>query len=274
MNNFKLYKIRCLTNMHVGNGDTSYALIDNKVQRDVITNFPVINSSSLKGSLKNFLSNEKIEDEKIKYIFGHEENGIGNYKIFSGMLLSIPVRSNKKPFFRATCLRIIKDFMDLIENFNYELDIKEDLKKIIKFVEKNESYIYIFKEFNNDIKSDNGLRVEGEDANLLEGLDIKNKKNIEEIFGQDLIIIDDEVFGTLLKELPIIARNKLDNGESENLWYEEIVPRETIFYFGVIEGKNHSEEFNRITKEPIQIGGHATIGYGFCNISLISKESR
>ncbi|WP_282804245.1 type III-B CRISPR module RAMP protein Cmr4 [Clostridium tetani] len=274
MNNFKLYKIRCLTNMHVGNGDTSYTLIDNKVQRDVITNFPVINSSSLKGSLKNFLSNEKIEDEKIKYIFGHEENGIGNYKIFSGMLLSIPVRSNKKPFFRATCLRIIKDFMDLIENFNYELDIKEDLKKIIKFVEKNESYIYIFKEFNNDIKSDNGLRVEGEYANLLEGLDIKNKKNIEEIFGQDLIIIDDEVFGTLLKELPIIARNKLDNGESENLWYEEIVPRETIFYFGVIEGKNHSEEFNRITKEPIQIGGHATIGYGFCNISLISKESR
>lgn len=41
--------------MHVGSGDASYTLIDNQVQRDVITGFPTINSSSLKGSLRSFL---------------------------------------------------------------------------------------------------------------------------------------------------------------------------------------------------------------------------
>ncbi|MEO0625668.1 MAG: type III-B CRISPR module RAMP protein Cmr4 [Bacteroidota bacterium] len=33
------------------------------------------------------------------------------------------------------------------------------------------------------------------------------------------------------QELPVIARNYLDNGQSKNLWYEEVVPRESIFGF-------------------------------------------
>ncbi|MBU5593310.1 type III-B CRISPR module RAMP protein Cmr4 [Clostridium sp. MSJ-4] len=269
MGNLKLYSIRCLTNLHVGNGDASYSIVDNQVQRDVITNFPTINSSSLKGSLKNFLNPENTESKEIKYIFGDKNEGIGHYKIFPGMLLSIPVRSNKKPFFRATCPRIIKDFLDFTDTFKYSLDYKDDLEKIKSFAEKNPNSISVIKCFNKDIEDDKNLKVEGFDASLKNELNFKSNENLENLFGKDLIVMDDLTFSEIVAKLPVIARNKLNNGESENLWYEEVVPRETRFYFGVIQGKNYSDIFENIVEKVVQIGGNATIGYGFCDITSI-----
>ncbi|WP_010297512.1 type III-B CRISPR module RAMP protein Cmr4 [Clostridium senegalense] len=278
MDNFKIYTIRCLTNMHVGNGDASYTLIDNQVQRDVITGFPTINSSSLKGSLRNFLDPKKEKSKAIKHIFGHKEDGIGNYKIFPGMLLSIPVRSNVKPFFRATCPRIVKDLLEFIENFQSEKEciqdigsLKADLKKFEEEADKNKNVIWILKDFNSDIdEAMENLTVEEIDTKLIKEISFKNEEKIKEIFGESLILIDDNNFSEIVDRLPVIARNKLDNGESENLWYEEVVPRETRFYFGVVLGKQYQSEFEKIKgKEPVQIGGNATIGYGYCDIKSI-----
>ena len=68
--------------------------------------------------------------------------------------------------------------------------------------------------------------------------------------------------------LPIIARNVLENGESKNLWYEQVVPAETVFYTiivdrgdGMLAGK--ISEDNAI----VQIGANATIGYGYCKFT-------
>src|SRR3712207_7893454 len=97
--------------MHVGNGDTNFNIIDNEVQRDVITGFPTINPSSLKGSLREFCQNG-LSDIEIKTIFGDEEKGIGKYKFFGASLLSIPVRSNVRPFFRAICPLIVEEFIN------------------------------------------------------------------------------------------------------------------------------------------------------------------
>ncbi|NFN88111.1 type III-B CRISPR module RAMP protein Cmr4 [Clostridium sporogenes] len=279
MDNFKIYTIRCLTNMHVGSGDASYTLIDNQVQRDVITGFPTINSSSLKGSLRSFLDPKKEKSKAIKYIFGDEEDGIGNYKIFPGMLLSIPVRSNVKPFFRATCPRIVKDFLEFIENFQSEKEciqdigsLKGDLKKFEEVVDKNKNGIWILKNFNSDIdvESMKHLTVEEIGTKLTKKISFENEDKIKKIFGESLILIDDNSFSEIVDRLPVIARNKLDNGESENLWYEEVVPRETRFYFGAVLGKEHQSEFNKIEgKQPVQIGGNVTIGYGYCDIKSI-----
>lgn len=63
-------------------------------------------------------------------------------------------------------------------------------------------------------------------------------------------------------ELPIIARNKVENGESQNLWYEQILPAETVFYTFTQAPDTILEE--TINDEIIQIGANATIGYGYC----------
>ena len=50
------FKITAKTNMHVGSGDTNYGIIDKLVQRDVLSNLPMIHSSSLKGALREFFA--------------------------------------------------------------------------------------------------------------------------------------------------------------------------------------------------------------------------
>lgn len=270
MDNFKLYKIICNTNMHVGDGDTSYDLIDNRVQRDVITNYPTINSSSLKGSIREFLKH-KYDEDTAEHIFGSSKLGKGEYTIFQGMLLSIPMRSKNSPFYRVTCPQIINDFKVFIDNCDYKLDIQEKFDKFLEKVNEDSSRNLLLYNNNDNSNSEVKLTIEGADPKF-EIINDNFKKDIESLFGENLVVINDKDFKTLIEELPVIARNKLENGESKNLWYEEIVPRESVFYFGSVYDE-YDEKFDSITKEMIQIGGNATIGYGYCSISSINGSS-
>lgn len=275
MDNFKFFIIENITNMHVGNGDINFNIIDNEVQRDVITNFPAINPSSLKGALREFCK-EKLSEDKINHIFGDEERGVGKYKFFGASLLSIPVRSNIKPFFRATCPLIIKEFLDTTDNFLEQTDLSDfkNLESIFDKVYKKEEGILLTNTNEKDIK------VEGYDVVNINDTKMNDViMNLEKIFGEDLVLFDDAVFKNIVKELPVIARNKLENGTSKNLWYEEVVPRKTRFYFGIIEDKyekltnKDAEFFNElITNNVVQFGANATIGYGYCNIKPILTD--
>ena len=50
------YIIRTKTNLHAGSGDTNFGIVDKQVQRDSISNLPIINSSSLKGAIRDHFS--------------------------------------------------------------------------------------------------------------------------------------------------------------------------------------------------------------------------
>jgi CRISPR-associated protein Cmr4 len=125
------YLITCLTNLHVGSGDANYGVIDNLVQRDVVTGLPTIHSSSLKGALREFFKNQWSEtDIKLKYIFGPDNTrdasageNIGHYKFFAADILTLPIRSNKKPFYRATSKEIIEYIIKKAKAFEVALDI-------------------------------------------------------------------------------------------------------------------------------------------------------
>ena len=93
---------------------------------------------------------------------------------------------------------------------------------------------------------------------------------MKEIFGEDIALFSDDDFKDLCRHLPVIARNCLENGISKNLWYEEIVPRETYFYFP-LQTAEHEADFMKVIKSGnIQIGGNATIGYGYTEIKEIA----
>lgn len=77
------------------------------------------------------------------------------------------------------------------------------------------------------------------------------------------------------KDLPVIARNKLNNGKSVNLWYEEVVPAASLFVFFVTypEGDSYFKSFNEhLHNKIVQIGANGSVGYGFCKIQLLSNE--
>jgi len=50
----RMYVINTLSNMHVGSGEVNYGVIDNLIQRDSVTNLPNINSSGLKGAIREY----------------------------------------------------------------------------------------------------------------------------------------------------------------------------------------------------------------------------
>lgn len=258
-----LYLIECITNLHVGSGDSDFGLIDNRVQRDVITNFPTINSSSLKGAFAIHFNKDET-DEKGKpirtkdgeKIFGKGNNGNkdldgqGKYKFFPANLLAIPARSIDNPYYLITSDQIIKDYNEMANLFGTNIKLNESTNKNLP------------------------LELEGE---LLKVEEISFKEN-------KLYVLEDKEFSKIIENLPVIARNHLENGESQNLWYEEIVPRKSLFYFGIDKGIENEEHkiledsfkkkiiFDKKENNLIHIGGNVTVGYGACKITKLGDE--
>ena len=130
----------------------------------------------------------------------------------------------------------------------------------VQTTEKNISYI---------LKTNEALQKPiGELANLLSApFDIEKmlpKETKKDLSNEDF------------EQLPVIARNKLDNGKSENLWYEEVVPAESRFVFFVsYDNEEIFAKFDKIIQEKvIQIGANGSIGYGFCKITNLKDSSQ
>lgn len=84
---------------------------------------------------------------------------------------------------------------------------------------------------------------------------------------------DPAAFKDVASNLPVIARNQLNNGISQNLWYERVVPHKSVFITAIIypDGDKNFEEFNTlITGKLVQIGGNATVGYGLCQFTKLN----
>lgn len=265
-----LYTIDTLTNLHVGSGDINFDIVDNQVQRDAISELPNINSSSLKGAFRELFESKDDTKGLVKYIFGaqndNNESQQGAYSFFEAQLLTRPVRSNKKAYFNATSPKVIENFLEAIENFNIEVDeeLKVELKKLSEIEVKDKAVI--FTNIKDAILEDSESEYKEFDTS-----------KIEEFLGKDLALFSDEEFKKL--SLPVIARNHLEDGVSKNLWYEEVVPKKSKFYFFIgkpenIADKNKIEGFeNRFNKEGarLQIGANKSIGYGFTKIKKVLK---
>lgn len=115
-----------------------------------------------------------------------------------------------------------------------------------------------------------GARIE--DVRQLSIHDIN--ADFSEFTGNPSVLFNDETLSMLCDNdhLPVIARNHLNNGESKNLWYEQVVPRFSRLYFAIAvpEGDSRFSEFNEVLDGSlVQIGGNASVGNGVCKISKI-----
>jgi CRISPR-associated protein Cmr4 len=89
-----------------------------------------------------------------------------------------------------------------------------------------------------------------------------------------LVIINDDDFAWFAKNgLGVQARNVLDQKtkESKNLWYEEYIPADALFYAVMAERKQGAiaelEELFR--QQPyLQLGGNETVGAGWFALSV------
>lgn len=270
-----LYIIHALTNLHVGSGGQQYGVVDNTVQRDVITNYPTIHSSSLKGALREYTT---VEYENMKNhvvdVFGSEptaqDSQPGSYRFHHAQLLTLPMRSNVKPFFRVCSPNSIQEFLDhcIICQLKLSEKLISALTYAISLFENNEKdkTMYSFEYLTN----------EGyvEDYPIKQAPELDKYKDaiteIRELFGQHMAVASNQTMDEFTENLPVLSRNYLEAGTSKNLWYEEVVPRETRFYTFVsrpMDAINY-----KVDNHHIQIGANSTIGYGLTHWSLKSSN--
>ena len=202
------------TNLHVGNESiVNFSVIDKAIQRDVTTGLPCINSSSLKGAIKEYLTNINFDEKKIKDLFGSTRKDKNNSQkgsalFFDATLLAIPEQKigGDSPYQLVYSETIINDFLAKAE----VLGVEKAVVDTSKWEKKN--------------------------------------KDFEELCSDD--------------NLPIIARNCLENGESSNLWYEQVLPAQSVLAT-IIQTKS-ADDLDKLKNAIVQIGANATIGYGYC----------
>ena len=259
-------KITAISNLHVGAGEQNFGVVDNLVQRDPVSEIPTINSSSLKGAIReHFISilRYKEDSKRVKTIFGHSDKdsaNAGEVKFLPAHLLALPVRSNKQLYFLATTPDILKEYIN-----SYKTLAKKEINITIPDIEDNQVYIST---------ADNQCWVEDYEANNSKAQEL-NEISTKLFNGEPIALMNTNLFKTI--SLPIITRNKIakDENDDNNLFYEEVVPRQSIFYtFIITPNKTDIEDeevkkifdtfLDDIEKELIQIGANASIGYGLC----------
>ncbi len=269
-----IYIITAQTNMHVGSGDVNFGVIDNLIQRDTIFDLPNINSSSLKGALRSYFR-QNSDPAFVKKVFGSEARDSGDgllqgcFRFFEANLLSIPARSDKTPFFIATCPMVINDLLQRCDLFGCSLQHKDVLTSLGELnVSKGEPIVFK-PEFEGAIIEEFSFR-----AIFNSSINDDRLKEVENIFGPyPFVLLNDVDFRSLCsnESLPVVSRNNIENGESKNLWYEQVLPRYSQLYFAVIKNNDEEKVFEeKLEEKPVQIGANATIGYGYTSIKKIT----
>lgn len=259
--NVHVYKYTCLTNLHVGSGEVNYNIIDNEVERDPATDLPMIHASGIKGALREHFTRKQMPVGEIDRIFGappknKETIKAGTYKFLDARFLSRPMRvgnSATRAFIPVVSIAALNDYLQLLTAFgcnHYGIErITLDEKA--------------FGDAQFLTNCADGISVEGERAVRMSESDAAQILRLRDIVGDDFAVARD------LNQypLPVMARNCLENGESKNLWYEEIVPHKSVFYQMIITPDAAMDL--PLEAEPIQFGGNATIGCGYIRIEKL-----
>lgn len=284
----KLLFTHALTPLYPGIGQGS-GVIDLPIAREIATNIPYLPGSSLKGVLRDRCTNPNLR----KTLFGPETTNISDSNSQAGVLqftdqrlLLLPVRSLSGTFAWVTAPFILQRFKRTLAHLgiNNTLDIPQLNKDAAHTAQGSDLPLTI-----------------GSDAQvILEDLDfmaVTNQQPVTDwaewlgarLFSDDkkgegwrktliekLCILHDDRFSFLLETgTEVIARNVLDeNKASQNLWYEEALPAEAILE-GLVIAQAIGQQDNpdtalikmaELTTGLIQLGGHATIGRGFCRL--------
>lgn len=256
------YRLTCLTNLHMGSGETNYNIIDLEVERDPVLQQPTMNSSGVKGALRDACEAaagaDAEKNKRITAIFGSKENGDvpGAYRFFCGDLLARPVRisGGNGSYILATTPDLINHFLRKLKAFGLD-----------------DNYAEV-----SPCQSD--CVITGINCSQVEGYTTKKQKNetISNLLNTDnWALMHEDILKSI--DLPVMAHNVLSDGKSKNLWYEEVVPHESIF--GLLIGRPDEDDnlWNLLSGDDnskiVQFGAGASTGNGFVKMEKAGEKN-
>lgn len=267
--NAKIVGLLAETPIHPGSGqDTGF--VDLPVARESATDYPVIVGSSLKGALRDRARQERAENFDIDRVFGKQDDA-GQLLVGDGRLLLLPVRSLTRSYCWITCPHLLERLgRDLGRAGNHSGQSSLDNPGRGQFLglQADESPLFL------------------EERQFARGGDISTGiyQQIRELFKhaetaarleERLVILNDNDFVWFARfGLTVQARNVLDEVKktSQNLWYEETIPPDALFYslWGERAGGTLDAVVNSFEKSPyLQVGGNETVGQGWFAVKFL-----
>lgn len=283
--NAYFYRITCITNLHVGSGEENYSVVDNEVERDPVTSMPTVFSSGIKGALReHFESIWGEKDERITSIFGsspkvsrvsNDSDSIpkttpGSFKFLNALLAARPVRvsAGSAAYAMAAGVDQLNEILALAAAVSVQFICDYSTNtRVALGADKNTFY---------SDSTDVAGEVEGFPVRSLpNGFDRTVLGMISEPESSVPIVI---ASAETLRDipLPVVAHNYLESGVSKNLWYEEYVPYNSVFFTAIIVPVDKVVEFEAFNKKLcegcVQLGANASLGYGLCRFELIGQS--
>lgn len=287
------------TPLHAGSG-SDLGIVDLPIQREKHTDYPKIEASGLKGSIREIFDAEKDKPQEVELAFGPEQGDLhaGALGFTDARLLFFPVKSVKGVFAWVTCPAVL-------DRFKYDLSI---CQPSVEFVDKLPGNNTVTKHSELIVKD--GKIVLEEYTFAVEPdqeCDALAKWIAENVLPSDqcynywrekmkkaiAVLNDDDFRDFVTLSTEVLARTKIDGKtgtvQKGALWYEEYLPTDSILYSLVLTTPIFKENdadkgvFQLTDKDKakkrdeadkvmgfiedelpsvIQIGGNATIGKG------------
>jgi len=248
----KLMFYYAITSLHMGSG-SKLGPVDQPIQRETHTNFPLLPSSGIKGGFRELVEAEGEKGkEDAKKLFGSETEGSeggstpGVVTFTDARILFFPVKSLFGVFAWVTCPSVLNRLKEDLKFVGRDDLLPADISELSVL----EGEIVLFGESPSVVK-DSKVTLESFTFNtkgprcLLLDMLLKNipKDLLGNGFGaklnQDVVIVSDDIFKYFVENsTEIVPRIKI--GESGtvskggNFWYEENVPPQAIFYSMVL----------------------------------------
>jgi CRISPR-associated protein Cmr4 len=265
------------TPLHVGAG-SSVGAIDQPVQRERHTGFPIIPGSSVKGVLRDHL--KALGEETLSDLFGKggpEDKVFTAGKISFGeaRLLVFPVRSAKGAFALAASALALQRFARDAGRSTRVPSAPGDMTCLAGnklAIEKNGQKWVVLEEYR--FKVADPFPPDWEDVltNLLSDAVLSGAG------GRFVLLSDGDLshFAVNACQVNQHVRINDDTGTADSegggLFNEETVPSETLFYAPLTvlpRGLEDNAVFRALAPEQlVQFGGNGTTGLGFCTVKL------
>jgi CRISPR-associated protein Cmr4 len=258
------------TFIHPGSGRTGGA-IDLPVAREAATDYPFMAGSSLKGALCDQYE-QKFPNGDTETLFGKPDRA-GQILVSDARLLLLPVRSLTGAYKWATCPHLLERY----SRDRVRCGLSGDLSptgalgtKCYLGAGSGNQKLYL---------EERGFeRVDGlpQEVVALIGELIPHPRTKERLLGQIVILHDNDFAWFARYGLAVPARNKLkDNKTSDNLWYEESIPPDTLMYAVLAGRQDDAISSIRMIFDGcayIQAGGNETVGQGWFAVQMLPAK--
>ncbi len=283
---FSILKFYAVSPVHAGSG-SSVATVDLPIQRERHTGYPIIQSSGVKGAMRDHFrkfhdaSNDK---ELINKIFGSDEQDgwdknkesiPGAFTVSDAKILAFPIRSNVAPFVWVTSPTVLnrlkKDLEYIGGGINDTFEVEGDKAIILEGSFRNGQKI---------ILEEAVVKVSGDKPQHIDFL----RNYFPEL--ERLLLISDEMFDYCVSYCTEIQTNiKIDSEKGTtkdgSLRYQEFLPSDSVLYSVVKFGKSYEGDLQSDTIKKflqdtitgfIQVGGDTSMGKGICKINWINND--